>query len=289
MKTSKRTTKRNSLIQGYVRDNKAEEEVKTKTKKTEIYVAEIGKTITEFHLVGISPLIINRMAGRNKRDLLLPPGRKSAAQKAQSLKHNPVAEFRESVHRMPPGSKTLLAFPAAGPKRAMASVAVDIPGSSKAQIGRLVRIMADDPSGTLVHVWGIPKLYMPVVRNSDINHTPDVRSVAKLDKWVMRIRILYPHKIINITSLYNLLAAAGDFIGLGDGRQEKGKLSFGLFRVVFNIKNDEEAKAIMATTYKEQEKAMELAEPSDEETRDLLNWYNEEMIKRGKEKDESKE
>lgn len=284
VKTKKKT--RESLVRGYIKDGDRSREPKKPA--TEIYVAEIKQGITTFYLVGSTPLLINRMSGRNKRDILLPPLKKTKADKASTLKHDPIAEFRSSIHRMPPGSKTLLGFPAAGPKRAMASIAVDVPGSSKAQIGRLVRVLADDTQSNLISVWGLPKLHMPIVRNSDINRTPDVRSVARVDQWVMRVRVMYPISILNPTPIFNLLVAAGNFIGLGDGRQEKGKLDFGCFQVITE-KEVGQISDVMKIGYKEQEKAMERAEPCDLETLELLTWYNDELKRRGKEKPDDQE
>ena len=88
---------------------------------------------------GTSPLIFNRMAEKAKRELLLPKGRKTAADKAQSLKHNPLEEFRASVYRWDNDERsTRLKFPAPAFKGAISTAALEVPGMKKAQIGRLV-------------------------------------------------------------------------------------------------------------------------------------------------------
>ena len=56
----------------------------------EISVLKIQQGVVEFCLLGTSPLIFNRMAEKAKRELLMPKGRKTAADRAQSLKHQPV-------------------------------------------------------------------------------------------------------------------------------------------------------------------------------------------------------
>jgi hypothetical protein len=268
-------------------DGEVSRQLKKDMKSSEIHVTEIELGYSIFYLHGTTPIVFNKMSGRGKRDLLLPPKKKTAADKAIQLKHDPIAEFRSSVHYMPPGSKTLLGFPAGGIKRAMASIAVDMPGSSKAQIGRLVRVTADDKLTNLVCVWGLPKLFMQIVRNSDIKHTPDVHTVAKIDEWLIRIQVWYPRVLLNPTSIFNLLHAAGMFIGLGDGRQEKGKLDNGSFEV-FTQDGADKFKDILKIGYKEQEKAMEKAEPYSAEELELLTWYNEQLKIRGKEKPDGK-
>ena len=260
---------------------------KSDLKAGTIHVTEIELGYSVFYLHGTTPLVYNKMSGASKRYLLLPPLKKTTADKVMHLKHDPIAEFRSSVHYMPPGNKTFLGFPAGGIKRAMASAATDMPGSSKAQIGRLVRVTADDKWTNLVCVWGLPKLFMQIVRNSDMKRTPDVHTVAKLDEWLIRIEVMYPRLLLTTTSIYNLLNAAGMFIGLGDGRQEKGKLDNGSFEV-FGQENAGKFKDLIKIGYKEQEKAMEKAEPYSAEELELLTWYNEELKIRGKEKPDGK-
>ena len=91
----------------------------------------------EVCILGESPLIFNRMAEKAKRELLLPKGKKTAADRAQSIKHDPIAEFRASVYQRKGDGPTRLIFPAPAFKGAMASAALETPGAKKAQIGRL--------------------------------------------------------------------------------------------------------------------------------------------------------
>jgi hypothetical protein len=75
------------------------------------------------------------------------------------------------------------------------------------------------------------------------------------------------------------LGAAGVIIGVGDGRPEKGKLSFGKFRVV--SADDRDLLAIMKSGGRKAQDAA-LADPEfyDLETRKLLTWFNEERGRR---------
>jgi hypothetical protein len=128
-------------------------------------------------------------------------------------------------------------FKAASFKKAMSNAALDIPGLRKTQIGRLVWV-----SGDKVPVYGTPQLFMTLVRMADIARTPDIRTRAILPQWCCQIHITYVMPQINATNLGNLLSAAGLLSGIGDGRQEKGSLNFGQFRIASH--NDPEYLAI---------------------------------------------
>lgn len=92
-------------------------------------------------IVGTSPLILNRMSQKAARELLMPKGRKTAIDKATSLKHVPVEEYRASAYVLKDeDSPTLLAHLATAFKGAIRSAALDMPGAKKSQIGRLTYI-----------------------------------------------------------------------------------------------------------------------------------------------------
>src|SRR5690554_3478476 len=49
-------------------------------------------------VVGTTPFVCNRQSEKVKRELLFPSGRKDAASRAQTLKHNPLDEYRNSPY-----------------------------------------------------------------------------------------------------------------------------------------------------------------------------------------------
>ena len=49
---------------------------------TEIEILSISQGEIQFAVVGVTPILFNRMSEKAKRELLLPKGRKSAAEKA---------------------------------------------------------------------------------------------------------------------------------------------------------------------------------------------------------------
>ena len=125
-----------------------------------VQILQIKRGQIVCHVLGTTPLVMNRMPKKAREQLLLPPRRKNKAQLQQTLKHDPVAEFQDSVYRSrDENSPTLIHLPNGCFKKAIAQAAIDIPGATKAQIGRLVSV-----TDATVHLYGKPMLYMDVVR-----------------------------------------------------------------------------------------------------------------------------
>lgn len=225
-------------------------------------------------VIGITPLIINRLSQKVQGELLLPKGRKTAADKASGLKHNPLEEFTNSPYTLKDGP-TYLAVTSAMFKAAMRTAALDLPSTNKSQIGRLVWVQ-----GEYTPIYVVPQLHMSVVRCADINRTPDIRTRAIVPNWAAVVTIGFQTPILNPTSILNLLSAAGMTAGVGDWRPEKGKGNFGQFRIC--NKNDPEFVSLLKKGRKVQEEAMDNPEYYDEDTERLMEWFNEEIKIRGK-------
>lgn len=169
-----------------------------KAQETEINVTKINKDIVTCHILGTSPIILNRMSEKVRHELLLPKGRKTAADKAGSLKHDPLSEFRSSPYTNEDSGPTFLQLLSSMFKKAMMTAALDIPGARKSQIGRLVYV-----EGDRVDLYGTPQIFLSVTRSADMNRTPDIRSRAILPRWAAIIRIAFVKPIINETSVLN--------------------------------------------------------------------------------------
>lgn len=267
----------------------------------EIKVLEISQGRINIAVIGSMPLYFNCVSAKAKRELLMPRGRLTAADKATKLKHDPIAEFRDSVYKtMGDAQPTRLCLPAPAFKGAMMTAALDIPGTKRTEIGRLTWIV-----GTHVPIWGIPKLKMDIVRNADIARTPDVRTRALVDHWATCFTVAFIKPKLTETAIVNLLSAGGLVAGVGDFRQEKGKGNYGQFEVsrsvtgdavlnaggkfgVISDVDDPAFESLMANAGRvQQDAALEAAEPYDDETRDLLDWYNVEIIRRGRDTSET--
>jgi len=241
-----------------------------------VEIKMVDKARSTFFIVGESPFVCNAMSSKVREGLLFPAPKKNKTEKATSLKHDPVAEFLRSAYRTPGDSApTRIIFPASGVKRAMASAALELPGATKAQIGRLCWAVGDS-----VSVYGLPQMWMTVVRSADAARTPDVRTRAILPEWAMTVTVDYVTPNLTLKSVSNLLAAAGVFIGLGDGRPEKGALSYGRFRIV--NEDDKDFRRIVAEGGRKAQDAA-FAEPTmyDIETEELLDWFHAELARRG--------
>ncbi len=245
-------------------------------KQTEVSILQIEQGRIDFCILGTSPLIMNRMSEKVKRELLAPKGKKNAAEKASTMKHDPLAEFRASPYTMAdPKAPTLLAVLPTAFKRAMGTAALDMPGANRTQIGRLVTVNWD-----MQPVYGRPFVFMAVTRSADMNKTPDVRTRAILPEWACRLSVSFTKPMLREQSIMNLLAAAGLQSGVGDWRQEKGSGSYGAFKIV--SPDDADFKRIVKTQARAaQEEAMANPEPYDAETGEMLAWFDVELKRRG--------
>lgn len=246
-----------------------------KVEDAEITVLEITKGRVDFCVLGTTPLICNRMSQKVKQELLMPKGRKNAAEKASQLKHNPLDEFRDSPYVLTdPKAPTLIAGLATWFKAALCTAALDMPGTRKAQIGRLTYVV-----GYMVPVFGLPKLMMSCTRSADMNKTPDVRTRAILPEWACQVSIEFVRPIMREQAVVNLLAASGITMGVGDWRPQKGSGNFGQFKLV--SASDKDYVRIMKQGREQQIKAMAEALPFDDETSELLSWFTAESARRG--------
>lgn len=243
---------------------------------SEIVIMAIDTGTMDFCVVGTTPLIINRVSQKSGRELLSPSGKKGAVEKASSLKHDPIKEFRDSPYLLQEkDAPTLIAGLSAWFKKSMLTAALDTPGAKKTQIGRLVRV-----TGERIPVYGIPKLFMAITRSADMNRTPDVRSRALLPEWACRVRVTFTKPMLREQSIANLLAMAGITSGVGDWRQEKGSGSYGSFRLA-SADDPDFLRIIKTQGRAAQQAAMDNPAPYDDETSDMLAWFDVEAKRRG--------
>jgi hypothetical protein len=239
----------------------------------EIQILEIQQQHVQVAIVGTTPLILNRKSEKARRELLFPKGRKTAAEKAQSLKHEPLVEYRASPYTLPDGP-TLLGALATWFKGAMLTAALDLPGVKKAQIGRLVRV-----EGERLPLYGTPQLHMSSVNTAGFPPTPDIRTRAILPQWATFLTITYPSPQLRQESILHLLGAAGVFAGVGDYRAEKAKGNYGSFRLA--SANDPELRAILKQGRDAQVEALNTPACYDDESESLFKWFGTEFVLRG--------
>jgi len=209
-------------------------------------------------------------------ELLAPKGKKTMAEKSSTMKHDPIREFRDSPYRMMDSkSPALIAVMPTAFKKAMGTAALDMPGARKAQILRLIYV-----EGEMLQIYGIPKLFMAITRSADMNRTPDVRTRALMPEWACKLTISFAKPMLREQSIANLLAAAGFQSGIGDWRQEKGSGSYGAFKLV--SADDKDFQRIVKTMgRKEQQEALDNPVAYNEETQEMLSWFDVEVRRRG--------
>jgi hypothetical protein len=249
------------------------------TKKTqevgEVVIDQLGVGVASVWIKGMTPLIYNAMSAKVKGELLLPRGKKSTAEKATTLKHDPLIEYRASVYRRNGKGATRLTFPATAFKNAAIGAVRHInAGVTMVQMKQLIWVVGDT-----VDVYGVPQMHMSIVRSADMNKTPDVRTRAILPEWCCCLKLQFVKPNLNETAVARLLEAGGMLNGVGDFRQEKGKGNYGQFQIA----GPDEVKSIIAEGgMTAQDAALESPDMYDAETEELFNWYTEERSRRGK-------
>jgi hypothetical protein len=246
----------------------------TEAQSLEVQIKEVAKSVMDVCVIGRSPLIYNSMSQKAKQTLLLPSGRKNAAELALEPKHNPLKEFRDSTYKNLADGPTRLQVPSDMFKRAIMSAALDIPGATKAKIGRLVYMLEDR-----IDLYGTPQIFQAITRNSGMDHTPDVRTRAIMPRWACRFKIVFVKPLLNVTVVTKLVAAAGVLAGIGDWRVQKGG-SYGQFEPCSD--GDPEFLSILKEGREAQDAALKSPTAYDDETQKLLLWFESEVANRGK-------
>lgn len=251
---------------------------RTTSEEQAVSILKIDQVRLKARILFRTPLIMNRLPKKAREQLLIPPPPKNKAARQQTLKHDPISEYRDSVYRCrDPKSPTLVHLPNGAFKKAIAQAAIDIPGATKAQIGRLVSL--SDPT---VHLYGVPYLYTAVVRQAGINRTPDIRTRAIFPQAACEITIAFIRQLINEGDLVRLLSAAGIITGIGDGRTEKGTFDYGQFVVVEPDSSElAEWQSIVSKQGRAvQEAALQTPQAYDEDTEEMLAYFQAELVRR---------
>ena len=243
---------------------------------TEIEIMKVNRGLLDLYILGTTPMICNRMSEKARHQILCPSGRKSGAEKASTLKHEPMQEFRASPYvNSSNDGLTYLQHLASAFKGAMASAALDLPGSSKAQIGRLAWVVGDR-----VDIYGVPKMFMSVVRSADMAKTPDIRTRVIIPRWACKVTISFTTPLLREQAVANLMSAAGLTQGVGDWRPEKGKGSYGSFEIV---NHDDPRWLEVVKTGGRQAQLEAMMNPAfyDDDTEEMYTWFVGEAKRRG--------
>lgn len=246
---------------------------KAPAQPTTLIIDALKQGRVTMRIIGSTPMYYNAMSVKAKRSLLIGGGKKTASEKKE-IKHDPESEFRDSVYKTRTGP-TLLAFPAAGIKNGMATAALVTDGVKKTDVQRLIFLPQEK-----ISVWGKPFLRMDVVRSADMNRTPDIRTRAFLPRWCAEIDIAFVTPALSVHAIGSLINNAGLVSGLGDFRQEKGKGSYGTFRLVSTDEDEALWEELQSEGRDVQQAALDEPEAYDEETRELWAMLRQERMRR---------
>jgi hypothetical protein len=254
-----------------------------KGKTTEHFeVSEIQQEEAIFNILGATPMIMNRFSFKARQELLIPKGKQSRATLESKMKHDPLAEFRGGLYlNRDKTSPTRFHVPNSAFHRAIAAAGSDMPGAAKAQLNRLASIV--DLS---IDLYGVPNLYMSMVRNSDMNRTPDVRTRPIFPEWACSVTVRWTLPNITRRTITNLFTGAGLIIGIGDWRPQKGG-THGRFKIVSD-KDRDFARIVKEQGVKAQQAAYDKPAMHDEDTEELMAWFEQEMITRERTSESSK-
>jgi hypothetical protein len=242
----------------------------------EVEIQPITREKVTFCILGTSPFISNAMSEKSAQELMVPGGRKNAADKASRPKHDVIQEYRSSVYNSRDiNSPTRVIMPSISFKASMGGAALDLPGVNKSQVSRLCYV-----EGQEIAIYGLPELMISIVRQAGMTRTPDTRTRAIFPRWAAFVTVVYTTPLIKLPSVMHLMAAAGITQGIGDWRVGKGTGNYGQFEMVSEDHSD---FVEIVTTMGREEQDQALLDPVayDSETEALLTWYDAEVRRRG--------
>lgn len=249
---------------------------KAKAKAVEgvVEVPVVNLIEMRLRIIGVTPMFMNRMSAKVKQGLLVGSKKKTAAERI-NIKHNPFQEFVDSAEIVNSGP-TALGLLVTAVKASMCDAAIETAGLTKAGTQRLLFMPGDHAP-----LYGIPQLRMDVTRSADMSRTPDIRTRAFLPKWGSEISIRFVSPQLSAQSVVSLLSNAGVLIGVGDYRQQKGKGSYGTFRVIAENDSDAEWEDLISNHGRDaQLKALHNPEPANPQTEELMRFWESENKRR---------
>jgi hypothetical protein len=226
-----------------------------------------------FNLLGASPMIMHRFSQKAWRELLLPSPKANRAELEQNLKHDPLNEYRGAFYRNRDTNRpTFFHIPNMQVHGALASAALDTPGVNKTQMERLTAV-----TDVNIDLYGVPQMFMSMVREGQAR-TPNVRTRPIFPQWGCTVTVRYRKNIITERNLATLMTGAGEGVGIGDWRPQKGG-PYGTFKIV-----GDDNKAFQALKKTQVRKAQQSAYITpgffDEDTEELFIWFEAEVKRR---------
>jgi len=184
---------------------------------TTVAIPEMNIQLTEFALIGDSPLICHAWSTKAK-DMIL--GKQMHQPTEAKAAKDPEQEFFDSLYPLSEGG---YGFPAV----AFKSAAVDA-CSHVSKITKVVARGAFHIIGDMVPIIGTPTPRSDMVRIG--MGTADIRIRGEFRTWSVVLRIRYNANVLSAEQIVHLFNTAGFAIGVGEWRPQR-EGSFGMFHV----------------------------------------------------------
>jgi len=194
-----------------------------RTKKGSVELKDFKIRNVVIEVEGISPLITNKFS--NKAQGMIEAKQQGKSKNAKHEIKVPENDFENAKHKSPQGWD---GFPAAGYKAAMTRGAKMVGMVMKdAQTSFFVK--ADCEETQLVRTYGKSRMRTDMVRIG--MGSADVRYRPEYPVWSAKLTIEFNEGVLSLEQIYQMLSAAGYGCGIGEMRPEKGKFSFGRFKI----------------------------------------------------------
>lgn len=191
-------------------------------KEREVVISPVSVENMYLELKGETPLLMNKFADREKKDMLDKQLKKTREKKARDIEQ----EVEEKIHRTPDGKP---GFPATGFKKAMTESAPYLTGMDKKLAKGAFFIL-----GNLVPIeYEKMVVNEATVKLSGRGSVSMVRFRPEFVNWSCKLLIRYNANQISPEQIVNLANLAGFHIGVGDWTPQHGG-QYGMFKVVAN-------------------------------------------------------
>lgn len=187
---------------------------------------------------GITPLQVHRLGKKLQQEF---EDRDQNKPKKKKGPRDYGVEFLDSLYYIdennreiaPPKkitAKTRFGFPASGIKKAMVYAARQYDNLKMTELkGRFFVI------GEFIHIQGTPeidKFWRRIGGKGPGTGTPDIGIRAVFKSWSSEILFKYNADVISAESVANLLATAGQAVGIGEDRPDKNGNSYGQWEII---------------------------------------------------------
>jgi hypothetical protein len=190
-------------------------------KKVDLMAFKIRSVTVDIE--GISPLVTHKFSEKAQKMIEDKQGGK--AKNAKHDARDPKEEMESAKHKSPLGFD---GFPAAGFKAAMIRGAKNT-GMVMKDTQTSFFIKADCEETQLVKIYGNSRMRTDMVRvgmgSADIRYRPEYLN------WSAKLTIEYNEGVLSLDQVFQIIQAGGYGCGIGEMRPEKGKFSFGRFKI----------------------------------------------------------